>query len=223
MNIIILGFWGGFFWSCFRVAAAIAIGVAVGVAVAAIASVAGLTPLAGVALGIGAGIAAGAIAYSLIGPYPEQTPSSPPTSEITRIVDPPPIEPPIETVIKEVVVSIRFKAPDDGSSPTIHFYCEIKDDNDWKPIQGVSQQDMLDQIRTHFIEIEKQRASDQNVVNNKKTETFFTIDVYKRPFPGDTILSELKKVSLERFNTPKDTYNIYDLEYSESKSEGDNK
>ena len=32
MNIIILGFWGGFFWSCFRVAAAIAIAAATHVA-----------------------------------------------------------------------------------------------------------------------------------------------------------------------------------------------
>ena len=226
MNIIILGFFGGFLWSCFRVAAAIVVGVTVGIAVAAIASAVGLAPVAGAALGIAAAVGAGAATYAIIGPYQETTSSSKAIKENEKPAINP-VKPKIEIVSKEVVIPIRFKEPDvqlEGERcPSKRYYCEIKEDNDWKSIQGNSPKDMLDQVRSHFTKIiEQRRISDQKVVDNKKTKTFFTIDVYKKPFPGDNILSELWELKKECFND-NDNYNAYDKEYSESESEGDKK
>lgn len=219
-SIIIFAGWFGFFWSCFRVAAAIAVGVAVGLAVAAIAFAAGLAPIAGVALGLAAAAVAGAATYYFIGPYPEPTP-------------PPPPPPPIEIISREIIIPIRFipnDNPENDRSPTIHFNCELQKDETWIKIapptnlsDQIRQKDMLDQIRAQFLEIEKKRASDSQVVNNKKTKTSFKIDVYKKPFPGDTILSELKKLTLECFTNAQYEHNTYDEEYLEPEKKGDYK
>lgn len=216
-NIFLIAGWAGFFWSCFRVAAAIAVGVAIGLAVAGIASVAGLAPIAGVALGLAAAAIAGVATYYFIGPYVEPTP-------------PPPPPPPIVIEYREITIPIRFIPnvnPENSRSPSVHFNCELKKDNAWITIVApadlsdqIRQTNMLDQIRGHFQEIEKRRVSDKKVVNNKKTETSFRIEVYKRPFPGDTILTELRKLSLECFTNSKDVYIAYDEEYSEPEMEG---
>lgn len=138
------------------------------------------------------------------------------------------VEPP-EVIYHEIVIPVRFTPNEENNdknnrlSPTKPFSCKLKIDDKWISIEGPSQKDMLDQIHNHFQELKNRQTSDSKIVDNKKTETSFRIEVYKKPFPGDTILSELQKLSSECFKNQKFIYDIYDKEYPESENEGDDK